>query len=158
MTPPRASRQRPVEGEPLRGWRLWHVIGGDDGPLLTSWWTHTAWPARRAVESRCAVHGPRPALHHACGIHAFAGYDQALAYAEHGPREGLLFSRRVDRVLAVAIGRVSGWGRSVRHAAGWRAQYAYPFDLYLLSGDRGVARRVADRYAVETLPFPPAVR
>jgi hypothetical protein len=154
----RRRPDRPVEGEPLRGWRAWQVVEGEKGPVLASWWLHTRWPAREALVARCSVHGTRPALHHVCGIHAFGACEHALAYIRRRPREPLVFSPRVDRALGVVIGAVSGWGRAVMHARGWRCQYAYPYDLYLLAGDRGLARELADRYAVETSPFPPALQ
>jgi hypothetical protein len=43
----------------------------------------------------------------------------------------------------------------VCHSRGWRSQFAYPYDLYLLRGDRALARTLAGRYAVEVAPFPP---
>jgi hypothetical protein len=152
----RASREpvpRDSVQEPLSGWRVWQVIESKDGPALASWWVSTLWPARRALEARCGVHGSRPAVHHVCGIHAFATRDEALAYAA-GRRAGpMLFARTPARALGIAVGRVSGWGRAVCHTRGWRSQYAYPYDLYLISGDRALARMLADSYAVETAPF-----
>jgi hypothetical protein len=136
--------------EPLRGWRVWQVVDTRDGPALGSWWLGTLWPARRELEARCCVHGSRPAVHHVCGIHAFGARDDALAYGarrRHGPA---LFARTPARALGVAVGRVSGWGRAVRHTGGWRSQYAYPYDLYLVAGDRALALLLADRYAVDT--------
>ena len=108
-----------------------------------------------ALESRCNRHGARPVAHHSCGLYAFAERADALAYVR--PRAGgaKFFVRRPERARGVVVGVVSGWGRVVRHARGWRSQYAYPYDLYLLNGDRGLARAVADIYAVETSPFPP---
>jgi hypothetical protein len=135
--------------EALRGWRAWQVVDGRDGPVLLSWAHATEWPARRALEARCNRHG-RPSAQHSCGVYAFSEREAALGYAV--PPRGRLF---VPRPLAVAVGVVSGWGRVIRHARGWRSQYAYPYDLYLTAGDRGLARALADRYAVETAPFPP---
>jgi hypothetical protein len=142
-------------GEALRGWRAWQVLDGPDGPRLYSWAHGTAWPAQRPLEARCNRHGRRPSAHHSCGIYAFAEQADALEYAGRVPRGEGLFSRRPDRARGIVIGVVSGWGRAVRHAHGWRSQLAYPFDLYLLRGDRALARELADRYAVETSPFPP---
>lgn len=94
----------------------------------------------------------QPAVHHVCGIHAFAARDEALAQAA-GRREGqVLFARTPARALGIAVGRVSGWGRAIGHTRGWRSQYAYPYDLYLISGDQALARMLADRYAVESAP------
>jgi hypothetical protein len=144
---------RDYAAEPLSGWRVWQVVEGKDGPALGSWWVSTLWPARRALEAGCGMHGSRPAVHHVCGIHAFAAREEALAYAGGRPEGHMLFARTPARALCIAFGRVSGWGRAVRHTRGWRSQYAYPYDLYLISGDRAIARMLADRYAVETAPF-----
>jgi hypothetical protein len=141
--------------EPLRGWRAWQVVAGAHGPTLASWWVSALWPALRPLEARCAQHGPRPAAHHLCGIHAFDARDHALAYLRRSREAPLLFVRRPERALGIVVGRVSGWGRAVAHARGWRAQFAYPYDLYLIRGDRALAQKIADRYAVETLPCPP---
>jgi hypothetical protein len=145
-----------MASEALRGWRAWQVIECGDGPALASWWVHALWPARRPLESRCGVHGPHPRAHHTCGIHAFARREQALEYLDRSTAKApLLFVRRPQRALGVVVGRVSGWGRAVSHTRGWRSQFAYPYDLFVLRGGRALARALADRYAVETSPFPP---
>lgn len=142
--------------EPLRGWRGWQVLKGPHGPVLASWWMSALWPARRPLEARCGVHGPRPVAHHLCGIHAFSAREEALAYLDRSQDTApLLFVRRPQRALGLAIGRVSGWGRAVSHARGWRSQFAYPYDLYLLRGDRALARALAGRYAVDVSAAPP---
>jgi len=150
----RGSRRplpRDATHEPLRGWRAWQVVEGRDGPTLASWWLGTPWPARRELQAGCHVHGSRPAAHHVCGIHAFAARDDALAYVDSRRDGPMLFARTPARSLGIAVGRVSGWGRVVRHTRGWRSQFAYPFDLYLLVGSPALARSLADRYAVETM-------
>ena len=49
----------------------------------------------------------------------------------------------------VALGRVSLWGRVIENVDGWRAQFAYPYDLLLVGGDPAAARALARRYAVD---------
>jgi hypothetical protein len=147
--------RRDLVREPLRGWRAWQVVASRNGPALASWWMDALWPARRPLEARCGMHGPQPAAHHVCGIHAFDACEAALAYLDSGHEAPLLFVRRPQRALGLAVGRVSGWGRAVAHTRGWRSQFAYPYDLYLTRGDRALARTLADRYAVETSPLPP---
>lgn len=142
---------RDAAHEPMRGWRAWQIVDGRDGPTLASWWLSTLWRTRRELQAGCHMHGSRPAAHHACGIHAFADREDALAYVRSRRDGPMLFARTPARSLGIAIGRVSGWGRVVRHTRGWRSQFAYPFDLYLLTGDRALARSLADRYAVETI-------
>jgi hypothetical protein len=145
-----------IVSEVLRGWRAWQVLDSRDGPVLASWWVHALWPARRPLESRCVIHGPLPRAHHACGIHAFAAREQALDYLDRSAAETpLLFVRRPQRALGLVVGRVSGWGRAVAHTRGWRSQFAYPYDLYMIRGGKALARALADRYAVETSPFLP---
>ena len=146
----RPKLPRDAEHEPLRGWRAWRVVDGRDGPTLASWWCSTLWPTRRELEAGCFMHGHRPAAHHICGIHAFEARKDALAYAHADPGSSI-FARAL---VGIAIGRVSGWGQVVRHTHGWRSQYAYPFDLYLVAGGRALARSLADRYAVETVVQP----
>ena len=146
---------RELVNEPLRGWRGWQVVEDADGPLLASWYFGALWPARQALQARCSVHGSRPAAHHRCGIHAFGDRDEALAYLDRSTETTpLLFVRRPQRALGVAVGRVSGWGRAVAHTRGWRSEFAYPYDLSLLRGDRALARALADRYAVEVSAAP----
>ena len=141
---------RDVVNEPLCGWRAWQVVEDGDGPVLASWYVSALWPARRALQARCSRHGSRPVAHHQCGIHAFGDREEALAYLGRSTdATPLLFVRRPQRALGVAIGRVSGWGRAVAHTGGWRSEFAYPYDLQLLRGDRALARSLAGRYAVE---------
>src|SRR5262249_9494586 len=138
--------------EPLLGWRAWRVIEHDGGPALTSWWMSTLWPARHALESECGDHGAQPVADHMCGIHAYKARGPPIAYLARRHESGRrLTSRRPEHTLAVAFGRVSGWGRAVEHERGWRSQFAYPYELYLIAGDRGLALALAGRYAVETV-------
>jgi hypothetical protein len=144
----------PVQ-EPLRGWRAWQVLDDRDGPRLTSWWHGTRWPAREALEARCHRHGGRPSPHHSCGIYAFDAVERALDYVRGRSSEPQLFQRHPSRARGIVVGVVSGWGRAVAHSHGWRSQFAYPYDLYVLNGDDALALELSDRYAVETSPFPP---
>jgi hypothetical protein len=90
-------------------------------------------------------------LHHSCGIHAFDVEAEALSYVERRDELSRWFVRHPDQALCIALGRVSGWGRAVRHTRGWRSQFAYPYDLRLLTPDRGIARAISERYAVDAL-------
>ena len=146
---------RDIVTEPLRGWRAWQVVETRHGPALASWCSSALWPARRALEARCGLHGSRPVTHHLCGIHAFEVREEALAYLE-ATRDAapLLFVRRPARALGIAFGRVPGWGRAIAHTRGWRSEFAYPFDLELLKGDRPLALALAGRYGVEVSPDP----
>jgi hypothetical protein len=149
-------KERELVREALLGWRAWRVIERDEGPTLVSWWLNTLWPARQALEAGCRTHGSHPVADHMCGIHAYTGREEAFAYLGRRHESRLrLVSRRPERTLAVAFGRVSGWGHAVRHTRGWRSQFAYPYELFLIGGDQRLALALAGRYAVETVLGPP---
>jgi hypothetical protein len=52
----------------------------------------------------------------------------------------------------MALGRVSLWGRVVARENGFRAQYAYPYELFLIGGGDDLARRLRRLYAVDVWP------
>lgn len=142
--------ERDIVLEPAVGWRAWHVVEEHEGVTLVSWWLNTAWPARQRLESSCRQHGDRPELRHDCGIHAFKSREHALGYAgERVPYVGFPFVRPIEGRVGIAVGRVSLWGRVVAHRGGYRAQYAYPYDIFLLHGGPDVARGLQSRYAVD---------
>jgi hypothetical protein len=49
----------------------------------------------------------------------------------------------------IALGSVSLWGRILARERGYRAQYAYPYELFVIGGDEQIARELRDRYAVD---------
>ena len=49
----------------------------------------------------------------------------------------------------IAIGRVSLWGRVLARENGFRAQYAYPYELFLIGGEDVLARELRRLYAVD---------
>jgi hypothetical protein len=144
--------------EPILGWRLWQVRHDGEGHRLESFtWHHIAWPAQSRLAARCAVHRDQaPAAGHDCGIHAFRTRElaetllrrytgQTLRYYDRDPE---LPEHRKGR--PVALGRVSLWGRILAREFGFRAQYAYPYELFVADGDQAIARELRDRYAVDT--------
>ena len=143
--------------EPLLGWRLWHVRRhAEDYRLESFTWHHVNWPAGRRMEARCTLHGrDAPATDHVCGIYAFI--DRALAeellrrytgvrhrYGRHHQELPLPAPGR-----PVALGRVSLWGRILVREHGYRAQYAYPYELFLIGGDDRLAAALRRLYRVD---------
>ena len=121
--------------EPLVGWRLWHV----DGDRLRSWTRGTSWPACSRLDARCRRHAA-PHLGHGCGVYALRTRELA---------ESLLAALPGLPRRPVAIGRVSLWGRVVENVDGWRAEFAYPYDLELVGGNERLASALRSRYAVD---------
>jgi len=106
--------------EPVLAWRTWTLAGSSDGSevrLLPLFGERRPWPLQVPARGSCSRRGrhPVPGLDCTCGL-----------YATHG-----LEALRRSRDPAV-LGTVALWGRIVEHAAGYRAEYAYPQRLRLV--------------------------
>ena len=143
--------------EPVLGWRLWHVrLHNDEHRLESFTMHHVSWPAGSRFEARCAVHGESaPAHEHECGIYAF----KMRVHAEELLRRYTGVRHRYGREYRelppvrqgrpIALGSVSLWGRILARERGYRAQFAYPYELFIIGGDEQIARELRDRYAVD---------
>ncbi|HET8679900.1 MAG TPA: hypothetical protein VFM39_07240 [bacterium] len=81
--------------------------------------TDIVWPFRQALRAECIQHHCRhtskaPDDNCSCGIYAFR--DRNAAEQSH------------ERYIT---GRVAVWGDFVEHALGWRAEFAYPLELWI---------------------------
>ena len=122
----------PDYGEPLVGFRVWHVVETEDGPRLHAIGRPVVWEPRMAREATCLRHRPwhlrvrrRPLPSHpapdascSCGVWACRAPVAALRALDGYGRPW----KPVHRVM----GPVSLWGTVVEHAGGWRASHAYP--------------------------------
>jgi hypothetical protein len=143
--------------EPLVGWRLWQVRQHGDGHRLESFtWHHVAWPARERMAARCPSHGDAaPVRGHECGIYAFRTRELAedLLRRYTGVRQ--CYGRDCHELpppaprRPMALGRVSLWGRVFARERGFRAQFAYPYELFLIGGDENIAGELRRLYAVD---------
>lgn len=145
--------------EPILGWRLWHVRLHGGGYRLESFTRHhVSWPARRRLEAGCSAHGEEaPISGHECGIYAFKSRDLAeeLLRRYIGVRQ--CYGRGQEfppprQGRPIALGSVSLWGRILERERGYRAQYAYPYELFLLNADDVIARHLRRLYAVDVWP------
>ena len=139
--------------EPILGWRIWHVDPAPGGPRLRSWAHSVPWPAGRRMEAHCrsilglalpAWSHSAPRRGHACGIYALREREPAAAMLHEVGEAGPDFNR-----LPAALGRVSLWGKVVENTGGWRAQFAYPYDLTLFGADESLAAGLRRDYAVD---------
>jgi hypothetical protein len=92
-----------------------------------------------------------PRKGHSCGVYALRERDAAEAMLHEIGEAGPDHNR-----LPAALGRVSLWGRLIENTGGWRAQFAYPYDLLLFGGDQSLAERLRRRYAVDVELAPAA--
>jgi hypothetical protein len=139
--------------EPVLGWRIWHVDPTPGGSRLRSWAHSIEWPAGQKAEAHCrsilglalpAWSHSAPRKGHACGIYALRDRADAERMLHEIGEVGPAFNR-----LPAALGRVSLWGRMVENVGGWRAQFAYPYDLLLFGADDSIAAELRRDYAVD---------
>jgi len=108
--------------EPVAGWRYW-LLQPSTGRLGSVSHRRIEWHPGRPLQALCLTGGhaaPSPGC--ACGIHASPDREHLLA-------EGLCLAPRLPLVL----GRVGLWGAVVADGHGWRGQYAYPVELFLVA-------------------------
>lgn len=123
----------PGEGEAPLGWRKWRLLGGvlrSVGSEVERWRAGEPAVAECRFRDHAARNEPAPpstGCH--CGLYAArdlpalvrSGYDSGDADAH-------------------AWGTVRQWGKVLEFENGWRSQFAYPTQLYVL-GDAGALRR-----------------
>ncbi len=106
--------------EPILGWRTWTLAGSEDGDevrLLPLAGDRRPWPPREPSRAVCARRGRHlvPGLRCTCGLYA--------------TRDLRALRRSTNPAV---LGTVALWGTVVEHAAGYRAEYAYPQRLRLV--------------------------
>jgi hypothetical protein len=143
-------------GEPILGWRLWHVRPhGGDFRLESFTRHHVSWPSLSRLEASCAAHGfGAPAAGHECGIYAFKTRELAEELLRRYVGVRHCYGRENEippppRGRPIALGSVSLWGRILERERGYRAQYAYPYELFLLNADDVIAQALRRLYAVD---------
>lgn len=148
--------------EPLIGYRVWNVFPNG---LMAGQSYAEPWPPYQAMAARCGftksaehVHDgcwvAPPVYRCGCGIHALKRIDAAElrlieeSLSSHG-RFSAAYIAYYDEYTP-PMGRVWGsvkfWGRVVEHEIGYRAEYAYPSQLYCQ--DPKLAATVAELYGV----------
>lgn len=128
--------------EPVIGWRYWYVLTNQvdlTSPIQATY----AWPRGTRAAATCRAHiEPAPSQTCLCGFYAKA------------KREHLEVPAGSDQVTVV-IGQVSLWGTVLEHEKGWRAQYAYPYALFvqaesgMINDYEELARRLGAVYQVD---------
>jgi hypothetical protein len=135
----------PDYADALIGWRVWCVVRFGTELRLASVIQDEVWPVETELVARCRAHEPpsnrlllgRPTEHVAPATDCTCGI-----YAARQPAGVWTYLRGRDEPYTVArvLGRALLWGRVVEHEDGWRAERAYPLDVY--TGDPELARRL----------------
>ncbi len=131
--------------DPILAWRAWKVA---DGRLYSTVFG-TLWPERTKLEATCGV-GGRSSFGGLRGVHdAPYGACDCGIYGLKTEADALAIARHVLAPAQVAVGRVSLWGRVIETSLGYRAQYAYVYDVYLQDGTPEELVAIRERYAVD---------
>lgn len=139
--------------EPIVGWRCWRVMPVetlDRGKRYRlcaagTYGIPKLWEPRRAVVAHCSDFKARheaPHRDHTCGIHAYSSRDDAECHLAQFVRTN------GKQGVSWALGRASLWGRVIEHEQGWRAQYAYPYDVTVFT-DGTAPIGVGSEYAID---------
>ncbi|MFL5944935.1 MAG: hypothetical protein ACJ74D_05945 [Gaiellaceae bacterium] len=141
--------------EPIVGWRSWRAHMRDGEAYLVSVFHRVRWPYGQPLEGACESwrvpwrrrhRHPAPSDDCLCGIYA-GTFDIACAFAPVLPP-------RTRSVYAV-VGTVALWGDVAEYSEGWRASYAYPRELYLISyGSHRAAETTAFARSLERYQVP----
>lgn len=116
---PQGSAAIPQGHDPLVGWRAWRVPNGEE---LRSVAHFDAWPKAKKMVARCSLGHEHPAPHKSCTCGVYA---HRVASAIAMKRWGV--TARDTRIM----GRVSLWGKVFLYTEGYRAQFAYPYELFV---------------------------
>jgi hypothetical protein len=129
---------------PVQAWRAWRVVETRRGLRLSSVVHDDVWEPRAEFRASCAHLYAHDAPDAACdcGIYGVRSESSAARY---------LLGRNDPAVVRRAIGLVSLWGAVFEGAAGWRARFAYPYELWL-PGDGGEVALALAEYGVPVHP------
>lgn len=133
--------------DPIRAWRCWRY--GTRTGHLESTIRSTLWlPCERlTAQCLCGTAGSIRCKHApnedcSCGIYAWLD------------RADLHRLVRIEDETVPVWGEVSLWGDIVQHERGVRAQYAYPYALYMSAGYNQLAAKIRNDYCVDVTEVP----
>lgn len=133
----RITRRVPDYTHVLTGWRGWRVTEDNGEWRLQALGQSQIWNPREILTAKCTNGGsglsqllgsstssksshPAPAWDCKCGVWAFRDIDLCVK------------AIGTEYASVKVIGSVSLWGKVIETEHGWRAQYAYPSELWLL--------------------------
>lgn len=92
------------------------------------------WPAREKLVAECrGVLGITPSTHSSPDVHCSCGIN---AYKESRWAEAEAARTNLESCPRAPLGvwgRVSIWGSMIEHEYGWRAEFAYPYEVFVPS-------------------------
>lgn len=127
---------------PEIGWRVWLVVKYPERYRLHSAVRgNISWPVRRELRAVCWKKPWSPPEHHApnencgvggtrgCGIYAVRNLDLCRHFLEgsYSP----IYVQGIGPVIHRVFGTAALWGKILAAEHGWRAEYAYPDEIWI---------------------------
>jgi hypothetical protein len=114
----------PDAAAPVHAWRTWRVVQTRAGLRLSSVVHDDVWEPRTKLRAICAHRHAHEAPDATCdcGIYGVRSESSAARY---------LLGRNDPGVVQRVLGLVSLWGAVFEGVDGWRARFAYPYELWL---------------------------
>lgn len=133
----------------MLGWRSWRLHKHEHGPRLASLFCPAIWQPGQAQQAHCSDGGcqPAPVAHCHCGLYAAALDHPDAAFDYLLETSNLRFAGLRTAAVADIFGTVSLWGRVIVTEAGYRAQYAYPQELFIV-GRAEIAALLGESYQI----------
>lgn len=120
--PRKVSKKSPDLVHVITAWRAWRV----SGEKLQALGQNDIWEPKKILEAKCSTaqghRAPQKACE--CGVWGFKSLDNLIAALKAG-----------NYHKQSVIGKVSLWGRVIETENGFRAQFAYPEELWLTSSE-----------------------
>lgn len=124
--------------EPILAWRVWRL--DDRGYLRSLTWRSFSWAPLKVSQADLIS-----ASFKNCGIHGFKKKEDCLRLY-HATNKFIVSTD------CFCYGQVSLWGRVIEHERGYRAQYAYPYEIFVPSST--MAKHLTNKYAVDVFYEP----
>jgi hypothetical protein len=132
-----SAQAAPDFASPIVGWRMWSITAARGRHRLCSPLFRVVWPPTTELRAVCDARGHWPwrrrrqdhvvpVARCGCGLHAMAAPGYLSAY---------ILPPASSQIVRRAIGRVSLWGRVVEGSCGWRAEAAFPAEIWLPQAD-----------------------
>lgn len=121
VEPRKVMRRMPDSLTPITAWRAWALTQDAGEYRLKALGQHSIWLPKKKIEATCAKGGtnhPAPHFSCECGVWCFKTLELLLP--------------ALEGYTVPILGNVSIWGRIIETDKGFRAQYAYPKELWLL--------------------------
>lgn len=121
VEPRRVTAKMPDSLTPITAWRAWALTMEGSEYRLKAIGQHSIWLPKKKLEASCAKGGtnhPAPHFSCECGVWCFKTLELLLP--------------ALEGYTVPILGNVSIWGRIIETDKGFRAQYAYPKELWLL--------------------------